>query len=155
MALLNYTTKIDAWTTVTEIQRILAKAGATHFAIKNEGSQPAAVSFAINYTDGRPLNFSLPCNVSGINKYFDNLKGPEREKLVKNGFYSKLKADNSLAASIGWRIVKDWIEAQCALVNIEMASMAEVFMPYLVINAQGETLSNKMLKGDGMKLLNF
>lgn len=154
MALLNYTTKIDAWQTVSEIQQILAKTGATHFSIKNENSQPAAVSFAMDY-NGQPLNFALPCNVSGIIAHFDRMKGAEREKLVKAGFYAKLKADPGLASGIGWRIVKDWIEAQCALIQIEMATMAEVFMPYLVINAQGETLSNKILKGDGMKLLNY
>jgi hypothetical protein len=154
MALLNYTTKIDGWATVTEIQKILAKAGASHFSIRNEGGQPAAVAFSFDY-NGMPLNFALPCNIEGIRLYFENLQGPEREKLVKSGFYSQIKKEPGTISNIGWRIIKDWVEAQAALISIGLATIEEVFMPYLVINASGETLANRMLKGDGMKLLNF
>lgn len=151
MPLLNYTTKIDAWATVTEIQKILAKAGASHFSIKNKGDRPDAVSFTIEFR-GTPLNFSLPCDSEGIKKHFQNLKGPERERLVKNGFMARV-AEN--AANIGWRIVKDWIEAQCALIEVGMATIEVVFMPYLIISPDGETLAHRMLEGDGLKKLTY
>lgn len=147
--LLNYTTNIDAWRTVSEIQQLLAKAGASHFSIKNENSSPAAVSFTIDY-NGQPLNYLLPCNVAGIKAHMTQNKAA-RDRISKAG---KLKDIDSHSLNVGWRIVKDWIEAQTALIQVEMATMAEVFMPYLVINAQGDTLAKKMLQGDGLKLLN-
>lgn len=147
MALLNYSTKIDAWQTVSEIQQLLAKAGASHFSIKNNGAEPAAVSFSIMLND-QPLNFLLPCNVAGIKNH---LKSPDVKKILRG---DQLNLDKQ-SMRVGWRIIKDWIEAQTALINIEMVTIEEVFMPYLVINAEGQTLAQKMLRGDGMKLLNF
>jgi len=43
---------------------------------------------------------------------------------------------------VAWRIIKDWIEAQLAIVEAEMVEMAEVFLPYAV------TKSNKTLYQD-------
>lgn len=143
MAILNYTTKIDAWKTISEIQQLLAKSGASHINIRNEGSQPAAISFTIEHNK-YPLNFILPCNSSGV------LKVIKKDGRVRN----ELKdGDQAQAARVSWRIIKDWIEAQNALIQVDMASMATVFLPYLVINSTGETLSDKMLNNDGLKLL--
>jgi hypothetical protein len=150
MGLLNYTTSIDAWQTVSEIQQLLARAGATHFSIRNEGISPAAITFAVDY-NGRPLNFLLPCNIEGVKRFMETDK-PTRDRLVKAG---KMKTIDQHALNVGWRVVKDWIEAQVALIQIDMATIEEIFMPYLVIDAKGTTLSQKMLKGDGFKMLNY
>lgn len=149
MALLNYTTKIDGWQTVGEIQQILAKAGATHVNVKMNQGEPEAVTFSIIY-NGTPLNFLLPCNTGGILKYFRNLKGPEKDRLTKSGFMARVEQN---AHNIGWRIIKDWIAAQCALIEIDMATLAEVFLPYLVISPDGETMARRMLDGNGLKQL--
>lgn len=142
MAILNYTTKIDAWKTVNEVQQILSKHKVSHFAIKNEGSFPVALSFTIDY-NGAPLNFLLPCNHEGVLKCLKNdRKVPSSSK------------NSEQALRTSWRIIKDWVEAQLAIVEAELAPLQEVFMPYLVINSTGETLSNRILNGDGMKLLN-
>ena len=141
MAILNYTTKIDAWKTVNEVQQILSKHNVSHFSIKNEGSFPVALSFTISFKE-QPLNFLLPCNHEGV------LRCLKRDKKVPN---SSKNSDQALRTS--WRIVKDWVEAQMAIVEAELAPIQEVFLPYLV-NSMGETLADKMLRGDGMKLLN-
>lgn len=141
MPILNFTTKIDPWKTVNEIQLILSKHSVTHFSIKNEGARPVALAFTIDY-NGRPLNFLLPCNHEGVYQVLKN------DKSIKNEFRT---SDQAFRTS--WRIVKDWVEAQLAIVEAEIAPIQEVFMPYLVINVSGETLSQKILKGDGMKLL--
>lgn len=142
MAILNYTTKIDAWKTVNEVQQILAKHKVSHFSIKNEGSFPIALSFTIDYK-GHPLNFLLPCNHEGV------LRCLKRDQHVPSKF-----TNSEQALRTGWRIVKDWVEAQLAIVEADIAPIQEVFMPYLVINTSGETLAKKILEGDGMRLLN-
>lgn len=53
---------------------------------------------------------------------------------------------------VSWRIVKDWVEAQMAIVEAQLAEVGEVFLPYAVTK-KGNTLY-KELKQDGMKLLN-
>lgn len=142
MAILNYTTKIDAWKTVNEVQQILSKHNVSHFSIRNEGSFPVALSFAINYL-GQPLNFLLPCNHEGV-----------LNCLKKDRKVPKSSKNSEQALRTGWRIIKDWIEAQMAIVESELAPIQEVFLPFLIINSSGETLSNRILNGDGMKLLN-
>jgi len=141
MPILNYTTGIEAWKTVNEIQQIMSKHKVTHFSIKNEGSFPVALSFTIDYI-GTPMNFLLPCNHAGV------LRCLKADRKVPN---SSKNEEQALRTS--WRIIKDWVESQLAIVEAELAPIQEVFMPYLVINATGETLSQRMLKGDGMKLL--
>lgn len=141
MPILNYTTKIDAWKTVQEIQQILAKHNVTHFAIKNQGSFPVALTFSIDY-NGQPLNFLLPCNHEGV------LRCMKKDKKIPG---SNKNEEQALRTS--WRIIKDWVEAQLAIVDADLAPIQEVFLQRLVVSATGETLSNKILNGNGMKLL--
>ena len=44
------------------------------------------------------------------------------------------------AVRIAWRIVKDSVEAQMALVQTQMVTTAEVFLPYAVMR-DGRTLA--------------
>jgi hypothetical protein len=148
MALLNYTTSIDAWKTVAEIQQLLARAGASHFSVRNEGGLPIGISFTIEYGT-IPLNFSLPCNLEGIKNHMVKNKA-SRDRLVKAG---KMKNIDEHSLNVGWRILKNWIESQTALVEIEMASIQEIFMQYLVLPGTATTLSDYMLKGRGRNLL--
>lgn len=141
MAILNYTTKIDAWKTVNEIQQILAKHKVSHFAIKNEGSFPVALSFTIDYL-GKPLNFLLPCNHEGV------LRCLKADRKIPG---SSKNSEQALRTS--WRIVKDWVEAQLAIVEAEIMPIQEVFLSRLITNSAGETLSERVLNGNGMKLL--
>ena len=53
------------------------------------------------------------------------------------------------AVKVSWRIIKDWIEAQMALVEAELAELAEVFLPY-AITKDGNTLYSQI---DTTKLL--
>lgn len=141
MPILNYTTNIDAWKSVYEIQQVLSKHGVTHFSIKNEGSMPVALSFTIDY-GGMPLNFTLPCNYQGV------LNCLKKDKKIPSTHKNSEKA-----LKVSWRILKTWVEAQLAIVESELAPMEEVFMQYMIVNDLGETLSQKMLAGNGMKLL--
>lgn len=140
MPILNYSTKIDAWKTCNEVQQILSKHKVTHFSIKNEGSFPIALSFCIEYK-GMPLNFLLPCNYKGVLSCF------KKDRKVPRS-----SENEEQALRTAWRIVKDWVEAQLALIESEQATIEQIFLPYLM-SESGETLSDKMLNGDGMKLL--
>jgi len=55
------------------------------------------------------------------------------------------------AARVAWRICKDWIEAQLAIVDAEMADMMEIFLPYAQTES-GETLY-EVMKSKGFKQL--
>ena len=46
------------------------------------------------------------------------------------------------AERVAWRILKDWVEAQMALLDIEMVRFEEIFLPY--IEVQGQTVFEKL-----------
>lgn len=124
MPLLNYTTKVDVHTTIGEIQRQLVKHGAKRIMCDyDDGCNIVALTFMINTPSGM-RGIRLPANVDAV------------QKVLKK---QKVKADREQAERVAWRIVKDWIEAQMAILESEMVQMDEVFLPYM-INGNGQTL---------------
>ena len=47
------------------------------------------------------------------------------------------------ARRVGWRIIKDWLEAQMALLELNMVKIQEVFLPY-IIGIDGKTIYEKL-----------
>lgn len=67
---------------------------------------------------------TLPANVAAVQKVLEK---------------QRVKADYAQAERVAWRIVKDWVEAQMAILESEMVQMDEIFLPYMTDNA-GHTL---------------
>ena len=131
MALLNYTTSIDAFKTIAEIQQLLVKVGASAVLSEYDGSgNIVALSFTIalpspNAADKRQeISFRLPTDWR-----------PVRETLeVQKRQNSRIKATEDQARRVVWRITKDWVEAQLAIIETHMVTTAQVFLPYAVTN---------------------
>ena len=126
MPILNYTTGIAPEKTVSEIQRILGAKGATRVSIDYAQGKAVAVTFGLDVA-GAPVSFRLPCNVEGIRA---SLKRDKKMTAAR---------DTAQCQRIAWRIVKDWVEAQMALVEAGQAEVAEVFLPY-AIHSNGQTV---------------
>ena len=58
---------------------------------------------------------------------------------------SSVKATREQAERVAWRILKDWIEAQMALLDIEMVRFEEIFLPYIETNT-GKTVFERLEK---------
>ncbi len=131
MPILNYTTKIDSYKTITEIQQLLSKNGASKIIVDNDVSgNPIGITFCLNWNG--PVAFSLPCRFDGVLKSMKmDSKVPKRAQTEEQ------------ALRVGWRIVKVWIEAQLAIVKADLASMPEIFLPYAVTK-KGNTLWNEI-----------
>lgn len=134
MALLNYTTSISADKTVGEIQSKLAKAGAHQILHEYDPvGNVSALSFRIKTSFG-DMAFRLPANIPAV------------EKVLQKQFRSGRFVTTEQATRVGWRILKDWIEAQLALIQTGMVSVEQVFLPYAQ-NEQGQTVYEVMLAG--------
>jgi hypothetical protein len=48
------------------------------------------------------------------------------------------------AVKIAWRIIKDWVRAQMAILETEMVRMEQVFLPYMMVN-DNKTLYEAMV----------
>ena len=133
MAILNYTTAIECEKTIAEIQKCLASHGANKIVTDYENGLPSSVTFCLVIQD-RMIAYVLPANYRGV------LKAMKNDRKVPNS-----KCNDEHAQRVAWRIVKDWVEAQMAIVEAQLADMAEVFLPYAV-HKSGETLYNHIKK---------
>ena len=141
MPILNYTTTVDCHKTISEISKLLMSRGATKIIVDNENLQPVSISFCIDWS-GSIVAFKMPCNFNGV------LSSMKKSKSI-----AKSKCTREQALRVGWRILKDWIAAQMAIVEAEMATMAEVFLPY-AITKEGETMYEKISNHKQMLLTN-
>ncbi len=140
MALLNYTTKIDPDKTAQEIAKCLslhgAKAVLTEY--NEQGGYVEALSFKIS-VQGTEMGFRLPVDWKPV---YEIMAKGKKFTYGKKG--DKQKSELQLqSVRTAWRIVKDWVEAQMALVETKMVSTQEVFLPYTVMR-DGKTLSQKI-----------
>lgn len=123
---LNYTTTISPDKTLGEIQKILAEAGAARIAVDYEDGRPSGVSFGLQ-TEHGPRLFTLPVDVPAMQRLIERewRAGKLRSK-SRNVMLSREQAEK-----VAWRVIKDWLAAQMALVAAEQASMDQVMLPYL------------------------
>lgn len=134
MAILNYTTTIDAFKTVSEIEYILMKHQAKSIQKDYENGRIVSLSFVVD--NGRMLfPVRMPAKVE---RCYQSLK-KERAKSPNKQIIVTMEQ----AEKVSWRILKDWVEAQMALLDIEIAKMEEIFMPYIV-DRSGQTLFEKL-----------
>lgn len=133
MAILNYTTTVDAYKTVTEIERVLVKHGARSIMKNYDGETITGLSFLID-TGVRQIPVRLPVK---INECLEILS-TEKRNGTKN-----VKATREQAERVAWRILKDWVEAQMALLDVQMVKFEEIFLPYIETN-DGKTVYERL-----------
>lgn len=137
MPLLNYTTKIDVYTTIGAIQGCLVKHGARKIMQDyDDDGKPQALCFAIETKFG-VRGIKLPANVDAVHRVL---------------LSQKIKCDREQAERVAWRILKDWVEAQMAILESQMVEMDEIFLPYMVAKDGSTTYElykkNQLLLGE-------
>lgn len=144
MPLLNYTTTVSAEKSIGEIQKALVKAGASKIMTDWDATgNIISISFQLMLND-QPLAFTLPTNWKPVQQVLI-------EQRRRN---SRIKTDDDQARRVAWRITKDWIEAQMAIIETKMVTPAQVFLPYAVTpggQLMFEYVANNpsLLLGDG------
>ncbi|MGB3787811.1 MAG: hypothetical protein WA949_07360 [Phormidesmis sp.] len=139
MAIANYTTKVSQKKTVSEIQDMLAEAGAKSLSVEYVDKQPVGIAFTVDLGDGYLVPYRVPCNWRGVlvRLRADAVSGQYRNE--------------DQARRVAWRITRDWLRAQIALTEAGQADLAEVFLPY-AIHSSGRTLY-QIFQDDGFPAL--
>lgn len=122
MAILNYTTTVDAFKTVSEIEYVLMKHKAKSIMKNYDGESITGLSFLID-TGVQQIPIRLPVKVEECLKVLEKEKRENPRKQIKD--------TREQAERVAWRILKDWVEAQMALLDIEMVRFEEIFLPYI------------------------
>jgi hypothetical protein len=132
----NYSTRIEASKTVGEMQALLAAHGASRIAVDYDGGGPVALHFMLTTPHGQ-RSFALPVNVEAMERL---LVREDRAGRLKSGSKAD-RTSRAQAERVAWRVMKDWLAAQLALVATQMVDLDEVFLPYLVVDqASGRSL---------------
>jgi hypothetical protein len=117
MGILNYRTRVAPQKTISELMQKLASKGAQSItAGYDSAGKQSRLSFAMK-VGGIEVSFSLPVNVKGVAVALADGRQPTKTQLEH-------------AEWVAWRILKDWVEAQIALIESGQAEMGQVFMPY-------------------------
>lgn len=127
MGLLNYSTKIPADVTAGEVQRILARHGAKAVMISYD-QNGSAESLTFQVKNGSlSLGFSLPIEPDAVLGVLEDQYN--KGQLRRN----QPRPNREQAVKVAWRILKDWVEAQMAILETRMVTMEQIFLPYMVI----------------------
>lgn len=126
MPLLNYTTKVGPERTIAEIQKLLVEGAATSIRTDYEDGRPAAVTFTIDTAFGR-RTFRLPVAAERVQAVLLRQRVEPRFSTLEH------------AERVAWRIVKDWLEAQVAIIETEMVTLDQVMLPYMHDALAGRT----------------
>lgn len=133
MPILNYTTTVDSFKTSSEIEKILVQHKAKSIMKNYEGETITAMSFLID-TGSRQIPVKMPVKIDKCLKVLQK----EKQSGSRN-----IKATREQAEKVAWRILKDWVEVQMALLDVEMVTLQEIFLPYIV-DQNGQTVYEKL-----------
>ena len=138
-AILNYTTTIAADKTAMECVGLLAGHGATKVGMTfGEARQPDGLEFIIDTPFG-PRGYELPVNIAGTAKAL--------QAAYQRGRAERKHTTPEQARRVAWRIMKDWIEVQVALIEAGMVDLTQVMLPYLRVE-EGKTLYSAWLDSE-------
>lgn len=142
MPVKNYTTTTPAKKSIQEIFDSLAAHGATKVMMEiEEGTgRVYALRFVINF-DREDIPFLLPVEWRAF------------QELLKSQKVSKWK-DEDYCYRVAWRVIRDWVMVQMALLETKMVVLPQIFLPYVVMKNGNTMFQNvvqnpNLLLGDG------
>lgn len=124
--LLNYSTVVPVDRTLSEMQRGLAGAGARRVMVEWDNAAAVALSFTLDGPHGERF-YTLPCDIDAVLRVLTDTD----PRLLKA---SKVKADRAQAERVAWRVLKDWLEAQLALLRTQMVTLDQIMLPYVHVD---------------------
>ncbi len=121
----NYTTQVSAMKSIGEIEGMLVAHGAKSIMINYKDGQPESLAFLVDTTHGE-VSFHLPANIDRVQAVL------AKERPRRRSWDTEvIQRNQEQAMRVGWRIIKDWIRAQMAIIETDMVKMEQVFLPYM------------------------
>jgi len=135
--------------TFDKIQKVLSTHGANKimYDYKRDGSgKLEAITFAIQINN-QDVGFRLPAMADNVYKIMYG--GEDRYGREKEVTTAKVEQ----AYRTAWANIRDWIDAQMALIDTEQVKVEQVFLPYMIMK-DGHTLYEQIERkgfelGDG------
>ena len=143
MPLLNYTTTVPADKTAGEIIGLLSRYKAKTLLIENDHlGYPCGIAFEIATAHG-DRRFKLPVNIPAVERVL--IKQASKGQIVRSG------ATPEKARMVAWRINLEWVKVQMALIESEMVTLEQIFLPYMLV--ADNTTIYQLMEAKGFKAL--
>lgn len=137
--MIKYTSEIAPEKTIAEITKCLARHGASAIMTDYDKGTGKVTGLAFKMLLGdKSLNFRLPYEWQSV--YVILTSGLKFNSRDEERNVQRKKRYREQAERTSWRIVKEWVDAQMALVEAKMITAPQVFLPYAVMR-DGKTLS--------------
>jgi hypothetical protein len=135
--LLNYTTSIPIQRTISEMQQMLVAAGALEISQRYVDGNAVGLTFTAPTQYG-PQQFILPVDADAVRAVL--LKNKPRAAKANSKPYSYEQAER-----VAWRVARSWLEAQLAMIQIGLAKIDQIMLPYMHVGDQ-QTVYDKYLE---------
>ena len=119
----NYTSGSPVSSSVSKIEDLLARAGASAIAKQYVSGQLDSLVFKMPLETGREVNIRLPANHGAV---FDVMWGEVRKP--HKGTEIRVREQ---ALRTSWKLIQDWLEVQLSLIQMGQAERLQVFLPYV------------------------
>lgn len=141
----NYTSSVPASRSVQHIEDVLIRNGATMINKMIENGKLIGIAFVLHINDF-DLPFRLPARIGNVEKVLKSqVKRPHSET------YKNIAAQ---AERTAWKLLSDWIDIQCSLVELQQVKITEVFLPYVYDPSSKQTFFEK-LEENNFRQLSF
>jgi hypothetical protein len=144
----NYTSRVDAESSVADIEEVLIRAGARSISKEYANGAVTALNFVIMCPEtNAPIGVRLPADEEAVFQVLKRARNP-RQRKSKN-WEQKLREQSRRTA---WRLMFDWAAVQMSLIEMKQAELMQVFLPYLWA---GKTTFYESIKQDKFKALGY
>lgn len=121
-AILNYTTKVDPMNTATECIKMLAAHGATDIGLTSDRGTPTGLVF-VHETPWGKRQFTMPLSIDGVER--------ELARAYREGRIQRSYTGRDHATRVAWRVLKDWLEVQLALIDAGVQELHQLMVGYM------------------------
>lgn len=130
MNIKNYTSVVPAQESIHKIENILILMGATAISKEYKGGKVESIQFAI-VLKGTKIPFKLPGKVEPLAKLLIKAK--------KNPTENQKQLCWKQAERTVWKNVKEMVDLQWTMIQLEQVEFMECFMPYIFSMEKGKT----------------
>lgn len=141
MAVRNYTTQIPTNKTVMEIEQILIKFGAQGIYKDYQGSKLSGIMFYL-VKDNQKIPFKIPMSIEKTRTIIT--KAVQEGKLPRKFLQEPLRSEQG--ERVAWRIIKDWVDSQLSLLEMQFAEAIEILLPYAYNVVEQKTMYQKFIE---------
>jgi len=141
MAVRNYTTSIQVEKTIMEIEQILVKFGAKGIYKDYQGAKISGIMFFL-LKDNQKIPFKIPMSIEKTRTIIT--KAVNEGKLPRRYLQEPLRSEQG--ERVAWRIIKDWIDSQLSLLEMQFADAIEILLPYAYNVVENKTMYQKFIE---------